>query len=616
MSLSIEDRYEMAYAMQDAYPEFDEFAEVALAFLGFKMTPMQREVARFLGLPDPRKFVGAPRGLGKSFITACRAVHTWILNPRARVLIVSASGDKAEEVASLIYKLVNTWDILEYLRPDSSAKDRDSMVKFDIHWSLKGADQSPSLSCIGITSSLQGRRADLLISDDVESTKNGMTQRERDKLERLTKEYTAIVTHGEILYLGTPQTKDSIYNRLASKGYNVRHWTARYPTAEDMLRSSVYIAPEIVKAIEENPELQTGGGLSGKMGQPTDPERYTEEDLIEKELEWGSEGFALQYMMDTTLSDELRQQLRLSDLMIASFDRFNVPTLMSYSTASSNAYELSPNSPVYRSKLFKAVVNEQSPYLNNIPQIWAYIDPSGGGSDEIGWAVGFSAGDYIHLAHVGGLVGGLTDKNSRHMIDVFIEYGVTDIRIESNMGHGLFEMNFQKSIVDYCQVEYKKARELEEADYIKRIKDLDRISTVSISGEYSTGQKERRIIDSMVSTMQRHKLVVHPSAIESDMFYCSKHGFGANDRSWLYQMDKITTDRNSLKHDDRLEAVAGIVRILKTALSTDVVKEIEKKEQEDFKKWLADPMGMGVVKTKSNGTRDKVGNVRSARRRR
>lgn len=164
--LSIEERYRIAYAMQEEFTSFDDFAELALAFLGFKITPMQKAVAKFIGGEDSRKFVGAPRGLGKSFITACKAVYTWIQNPRARVLIVSAATDKAEEVAALIYKLVNTWDIFEYLRPDASAKDRDSMTRFDIHWSLKGADQSPSLSCIGITSSLQGRRADLLISDD------------------------------------------------------------------------------------------------------------------------------------------------------------------------------------------------------------------------------------------------------------------------------------------------------------------------------------------------------------------------------------------------------------------------------------------------------------------
>lgn len=165
-NMSIQDRLQKSFMMQGMFPEFEPFAELGMAFLGFRITPMQSKVAEFMGQDDPRLFVGAPRGLGKSFLSALRAVWTWINKPTARVLIVSGATDKAEEIASLIYKLINTWDMLDYLRPDKSAKDRDSMAKFDIHHILKGADQSPSLSCIGITSSLQGKRADLLISDD------------------------------------------------------------------------------------------------------------------------------------------------------------------------------------------------------------------------------------------------------------------------------------------------------------------------------------------------------------------------------------------------------------------------------------------------------------------
>ena len=96
------------------------------------------------------------------------------------------------------------------------------------------------------------------------------------------------------------------------------------------------------------------------------------------------------------------------------------------------------------SKLYKAVVNAQSPYVTDISQVWCFIDPSGAGGDEIGWSIGFSAGDFIHATYVGGLTGGLVDANSTHIIETLIEYGVTDIRIESNMGHGLFEINLAK----------------------------------------------------------------------------------------------------------------------------------------------------------------------------
>lgn len=193
------------------------------------------------------------------------------------------------------------------------------------------------------------------------------------------------------------------------------------------------------------------------------------------------------------------------------------------------------------------------------------------------------------------------------MIETFIEYGVTDIRIESNMGHGLFEINMQKAIADYCRIESGKLSDYEGSEKYTRATELDRLAKVSISGEYSTGQKERRIIDSLVTPMQRHKIVIHPTAIESDLFYMLKHGFGSFDRSWLFQMDKITTDRGSLEHDDRLEALAGVVRMLKNSLSVDVEKEIEKKKEADYKAWLADPMGMGIARETGKGTASRIG---------
>ena len=41
----------------------------------------------------------------------------------------------------------------------------------------------------------------------------------RDDLLNRTKEFAAICTHGDIVYLGTPQTRESIYKTLLSRGY-------------------------------------------------------------------------------------------------------------------------------------------------------------------------------------------------------------------------------------------------------------------------------------------------------------------------------------------------------------------------------------------------------------
>src|SRR6202044_1783021 len=95
------------------------------------------------------------------------------------------------------------------------------------------AAPTPSVSALGITGQLTGGRATILISDDVEVPKNSYTETMRERLGELVKEYDAlIVPGGRIIYLGTPQTEQSIYNAVRKRGYVCRIWPARFPTPE------------------------------------------------------------------------------------------------------------------------------------------------------------------------------------------------------------------------------------------------------------------------------------------------------------------------------------------------------------------------------------------------
>jgi hypothetical protein len=70
---------------------------------------------------------------------------------------------------------------------------------------------------------------------------------------------------------------------------------------------------------------------------------------------------------------------------------------------------------------------------------------------------------------------------------------------------------------------------------------------------WAKGQKEARIIDTLEPIMNQHRLVVDRQVIEDDLKV-------ARERpkfSLFYQMTRLTKERNSLAHDDRLEAVAG-----------------------------------------------------------
>lgn len=465
----------------------------------------------------------------------------------------------------------------------------------------------------------------------VEIIQNAATPAQRDKLERFTQEYTAIVTKGKIIYLGTPQTKDSIYNRLPSKGYKINIFPARYPTREEQEKYGDKLVDYLVEDLKEQGDgLRSGGGISGKLGKPTDPLRYTEQDLIEKEIELGSESFALQYMLDTELSDAVRQQLRLSDLIVANFGHDRVPEKIDWAMLQQNQVRLPQGFGDPDAKMYHGIIPNCEWQDKPKDRVYCYIDPAGSGSDELAWTIGFSQAPYIHWVYTGGVRGGLTEANTNTIIQTLIDHKVTRILVETNMGHGLFEINLTKSISDYIKRLNEEAKECEAKDPIKATKkkeDAEVLSKIGMESEYSTDQKERRIIDSLVSTMQRHYLVVHESAIQSDIKYNS--AYGATDRQYsvFQQMSNITTDRNSLRHDDRLESVAGMVRMFKYDLLVDADKASEKRKEGAAKAFVENPLGYdaGTLKQLSNGrkgtprvyqARRRTGSIVGGRRRR
>lgn len=490
----IQDRFRAVAILATTFENFSDFAIAGMAYLGFDTTDMQEDIAEYMQHGPRLRMVMAQRGEAKTTLAALYSIWRIIHKPSTRVLIVSAGEDNSNATATLIVRLIMNWGILECLRPDRSAGDRTSTEAFDVHYALKGLDRSPSIACAGITSNLPGRRADLLIPDDIESNKNGLSATQRLQILHLSKEFSSICTHGDILYLGTPQSKDSVYNTLQGRGFEIRIWPGRYPRLYRTLDGEMVdeaekygsrLAPFVLEKMLRNPALRTGGGIDGSMGQATDPGRYTDTDLIEKELDKGPEDFALQYMLDTSLVDAQRQQLRLSDLVVANFSPELLPEIIGWQAAKNLEVPLGQDFPVTMAKMYFAPPVECN--FAKINDIAAYIDPAGGGTDEIGVGVAGALGPYIHLLDVAGLSGGLTSANARELCDIFRRNRVSRIIVESNMGHGLFEISLRA--------------------ILNATEDLKHLSNCVI-GEYSKGQKEKRIIDSLVSPMQRHRVIV------------------------------------------------------------------------------------------------------------
>lgn len=273
-------------------------------------TPIQLDIANYLQHPPTdRIIIEGFRGVAKSFLTCTYVVWRLWRDRQLKSEIVSASGDRADANARFIKRIIHTLPFLSDMRADKTQLDTQNI--FDVGGAVP--DISPSVKSIGITGQITGTRADILIADDVEVPKNSGTQTQRDKLSEAVKEFDAILKpNGQIIYLGTPQTESSLYNVLQQRGYVARVWTVRYPELETIENNyGDSLAPFIYNKVQEHPEL---------VGEPTDPLRFNKNEIMKRELSYGKAGFALQFMLNTKLSDEEKYPLKVSDLIVTSLD--------------------------------------------------------------------------------------------------------------------------------------------------------------------------------------------------------------------------------------------------------------------------------------------------------
>lgn len=533
----------------------DDFrAFVWLLWRHLKLPPPTRRqlaIARYLQYGNRRRMVQAFRGIGKSWLTCAYALWRLYRNPNERVKIVSANEDKAIENATFMRRLIEEVDQLKFLRPKSG---RDSVLAFDVG----PADPHPtaSVSCVGITGQLTGGRASILISDDVEVPKNSYTETMREKLSELVKEYDALVVPEgfDIIYLGTPQTEQSIYNQVRTRGYDCKIWPARYPSGDAMVKFGNALADDILL------DLQNGV----QPGTSTDPERFSDLDLAERESSYGRSGFALQFMLDTSLSDAERYPLKLADLVVMDVPREMGPVRVEWTSDPRNAITDLANPGFSGDRFYRPlqVSPERSPWEGCV----MYIDPSGRGKDETGWVVLRHMKGTLYLVGAGGFREGYSDATLQGLAKIAQEHEVTQVLTEPDFGDGMF---------------LKLLTPVFARLYPCSIEEADR----------AQGQKERRIIGTLEPVLNQHRLVVDTRVIKTDLAQSSEDPR----YSLFYQMTHLTVDRGSLRHDDRIDALAGAVGYFRDQMERDVAQareaHLEALREKDFGAFIESALG-------------------------
>lgn len=527
-----------------------------------KLNRVQADILRFLFQGNQYRMVQAQRGQTKTALAGIYCAFMLIHNPSYRIVVFSQTGKRAKEIAGWVIKIFTRLEFLEFMLPDKMAGDKSGVEAFDVLYVFKGGSKEPSVTCYSIEGGAQGARADIILADDIESLQNSRSATGRQWLEEQSKEFASINQYGDIVYLGTPQNADSIYNNLPSRGYEVRIWTGRYPSVDELDTYGGYLAPMLLQDIKDDPSLQSGGGIDGKQGKPTCPEMFNEETLQRKELEFGKAKFDLQVQLNTRLSDAERYPLKLCDMVVAPFTMEKGPVLPVWSTTLTCRVQDAPRIGNKSTDYFTRMFPKDYEWREWDRRVM-FIDPSGGGKngDEMAYGIVFQLGYMLYLYDMGGVPGGYRPEDLKKLVDAAKDAGVKEVFIEDNYGNGAHKAALEPIFQEHWPVQ--------------------------LEGVWSVGQKELRIIDALEPVMSTHRLVVRDVLLRRDMDSTAR--YSAEKRqvySGFWQFAHITRDKGCLGHDDRVEAVSGAVAQLVQGIAFDQMGQEAAQRAQEHLEWM------------------------------
>jgi hypothetical protein len=499
-------------------------------------TRAQLAIAEYLQNGPKRLQISAFRGLGKSWIAAAFVLWTLWNDIDKKILVVSASKQRADDFTIFTQKCIQEFEWLSHMRPQNDDQ-RWSRVSFDVAGCRPA--QSPSVKSVGITGQITGSRADLIVFDDVEVPANSATDMMREKLLQLVTEGESVLTpkrDSRIVFLGTPQTTFTIYRTLRERNYRPMVWPARYP--KSLVGYEEILAPQLLSDIDDK-------GLDAIAWAPTDT-RFSEINLLEREHSMSRSNFMLQFMLDTSLSDSLKFPLKLSDFSVMPLDPGKGPSDVVWGADKETLLDMPavalPGDRWHRPKSTIDYV----PYNQTI----IAVDPSGRGKDETVAVVLSQINGFIFLRDMLATQDGYSDTTLRGILTLAKKYGASVCLIESNFGDGAI-MELMK----------KHAQEMKVGMMFEEVR--------------ATTRKEDRIIDTLEPVLNQHRLVIDQKLIDWD--YRSNPEMAPEERlprMLMYQLTRMCREKGAVKHDDRVDALALGVKYFQDILA------ISAKEQE------------------------------------
>ena len=514
-------------------------------------TRAQYSIADYLQHGPKRLQIQAFRGVGKSWITGAFVLWTLFKDAERKIMIISASKERADNMSIFLQKLIIETPWLNHLQPKSD-EARWSRISFDVQCS---PHQAPSVKSVGITGQLTGSRADLMILDDIEVPGNSMTELMREKLLQLCTEAESILTpksDSRIMYLGTPQTTFTVYRKLAERNYRPFVWPSRYPRKGKLSQYEGLLAPQIQEDVEKGVEEWS----------VTDPDRFANDDLIEREAAMGRSNYMLQFQLDTSLSDAEKFPLKMADLVVTSINRDTAPDRIVWCSDPQNVIKDLPTVGL-PGDYFYSPMQLQGDWTSYSETICS-VDPSGRGTDETAAAFISQKNGYLFLHEMRAYRDGYSDTTLLNILRGCRKYNVTKLVIETNFGDGIVGELFKKHLQQTgLHIDIEEVR--------------------------ANVRKEDRIIDSLEPVMNQHRLIVDKKVIEWD-YHSNKDEAPELRLMYMlfYQMSRMCREKGAVKHDDRLDCLAQGIKYYTDALSISAHDAVKERKAQEWQSMLQD----------------------------
>jgi hypothetical protein len=474
-----------------------------------EMGAVHEPVIEGLVSPEPRVLILASRGTGKSLITAQFVCWKLFRNHLEMALCVSKSDNQAKALLKGIKSFIISCPMLECLKPDE--KGLDSATQFEVKAAIGKLGMFTSVFSCGLTGQLTGKRASILIADDVETPRNSATVELVDTLQEQVGEFQHIMVPGaKLIYLGTPQSVFSLYGRLA-----------RNPEFK-VFRAQIFAQDDI----DGKTEIDSLW-----------PARFSADQLMKTKRSISKIAWRLHYAIDLDETIQHERPLQLKELPVLDWpaDATHLPVAISITDKKLDGFPTG-SADLQADWWLEAIPSSE--HVAPISITTLAVDPAGGlkgKGDAVGTAViSITSGGRGILRHLEGVRADTTQAAIARVAAIGHEFSVNHVVVEetsaSLFGHQLSTVMASRG--------YPAIPE-------------------SVSG--SNQKKGSRIISTLGPVMGTGRLIILKSVLESE-----------GGREFVNQMTAASWDgRIGIRNDDIVDAVSWAVHSVASALQVD-----------------------------------------------